>query len=886
MEPREVAAELSELVEGRVRADDVTRELYSTAACIYRERPLVVVEPMDLGDVVETVRFASRSGVPITARGAGSSLAGQALGPGVVMDLSVNMDSVLDVDEDEMWVEVEPGVVLSDLNSVLEERGLFFPPDPSSADFCTLGGMLANNSSGAHSLRYGDTRDYTLGLEVVLADDSVACTGELGDDLDDRVSGVLSGREELVEEWTPDVSKNCSGYCLEELLETGDPTSVFVGSEGTLGVFTRARLRVERVPDARSTVLLHFSSLGDAGEAVPRLLGYAPSAVEIMDSTFISLVREKRPDVGEMIPVEADTSLLVEFDGGGREVEESMEAALRATVDLALDSYAALDDSRRGDLWRVRTAGLPLLYGREGDRRVTPFIEDVVVPPGSLPTYVERLGAILDRHGVEFVVYGHAGEGNVHARPLLDLDDAGDRERMRAIADEVFDLVVELGGTISGEHGDGYLRTGFLEKQYGPLADVFRDLKDALDPSSVLNPGKIVGPDRMTEGLRPFAVEGLEPPVAGSVEGCHGCGMCRGVSGGRTCPVFRLRGVEEASPRARANVARGLAEGTVSEDEAARVFSACLGCRSCHEECYTGVDAGEVSMLHREPDLRGAVFGTYGVLGRLGRTLPIEPPEPPAFAKALLGVTRSRQLPAFEGPSLGEALPAEPAGDRPIALFAGCHVAYYDPGPALALAEVLERCGYTAYLPKQACCGMPMLAAGQRVRAESVAERNVESLPEDVPVVSTCPGCVVALRMDYPGVMGVEHDLRLYEAFEFLDELRGRDEFVEPNGTVEGAFALHEPCHSRVLGGSGCRDFLAPVAGLAEIEDGCCGMGGSFGFTSEGYGDSVEIGRDLFGELDASGATPVTECPSCEIQLGHALGEAKHPLEVLREAYR
>lgn len=884
MEAQEAADRLSTRLDGAVYADDVTRELYATAACIYRERPLVVAEPAGRKDVQEAVRFCAENGVPVTARGAGSSLAGQALGPGLVLDFSVHMDRVLRVNEEERWVEVEPGVVLADLNRELESRSLFFPPDPSSAEFCTVGGMLANNSSGAHSLKYGDTRKYTLGLEVVTPTGDRVHTGVMGDGYTEDVAAVVEGREDMVEKWTPSVKKNCSGYFLKGFLETGDATPVLVGSEGTLGIFTRARLRLEEVPEARSTTVLYFSDVDDAGKAVPRLLNHSPSAIEMLDSTFLNLVREKKPGVASHVPPGVGSALFVEYDGSPNDVSKRAEAGLDAVRDLMVDGYEAEAAEERERLWRVRSAGLPLLFRSGGHRRVTPFIEDAVVPPRELPRYIAALHDVLDRHGVEAVIYGHAGEGNVHTRPLLDLENPGDRETMRSIAGEVFPLVRDLGGTISGEHGDGYVRTGHLETQYGPMVELFRELKERVDPGNVLNPGKVVGSDRMTTGLKPVRAPRDAPPAARDVvERCHGCGACRS-STGRMCPFYRIEGRERGTPRAMANVARAVMEGRIPRRDAEEVLDLCFYCRSCSEECSTGVDAGRLVPILVEPDLTDRALGLYGVAGYLGRKLPVKSIDPPGAVKRAIGIDSDRSLPGFAGRELSRELPTEPQGENPVALFAGCHVAYYDPAPALALRDVLERSGYSLYLPEQACCGLPMYASGNTKWAGRAADKNLASLPTEHPVVSTCPGCVVALREDYPDVLEREHDLELYEPFEFLTLLRDRGEFVEPTGKA-GAVALHEPCNSAKIGGSSAGVFLDAVADLVPVEDGCCGQAGCFGYRRDRRGDSEEAGYDLEQELRGIDAEVATECPSCEIRLSETIGTATHPLILLRGAY-
>lgn len=881
MDPCRVASELSGVLEGDVRTDDLSRELYSTAAGMYRETPLAVVEPVSRDDVVGTVRFAAREGVPVTPRGGGTSLAGQALGPGIVLDFSVGMNRVLDVDFDEGWVEVEPGVVEAELDETLEPEGFFFPVDPSSRGFCTVGGMLSNNASGAHSLMYGDTRSNALGIECVLSDGSVARTGSLGDDLG-WIVDRLRERENRVRGDTPEVPKNSSGYDLRGALQACDATPLLVGSEGTLAVFTKARLRVERVPEDSSTLLLHFDSLDRAGDAVPELLDYRPSALELMGPTFLEVVKEKRPGLRGLIPAGSEAALLLDFHGSEEEVRASTRAASRSLRSSAVRALTAEDEEERRELWRVRESGLPLMQGAYAGKRAAPLLEDVVVPPEEVPNLVVELSAILDASGLEAAIYGHVGEGNLHPRPLVDPRDPGDREKLVELAEETFEVVAELGGSISGEHGDGYLRAPYLGEVYGPLLDVFRDVKEWMDPDGVLNPGKVLeaGP---APDVREVSRGGPQVRGEEQLESCHGCGRCRSVTE-RPCPFFEMDGTELSSPRGMVNAARALDRGRIGREEAAKALSKCFSCRSCTVSCSSDVDPSILpgSCLHT--GLRERALSSYGLLGSFGRKLGVEPGDFP-MANAFMGLSTERELPSFEGPHLDGVLPREPDGGNPVALFAGCHVRYFDPGPALALREILEACGHSLYLPEQVCCGLPLYSSGQYARACRAARKNVDRLPLDVPVVSTCPGCVLSLRKDYPESLGLDHGLEIYTAFELLATLDDRGDFVGPAGEAEGQFVLHEPCHSHALGPGSVKTFLERVTDLVGVEDGCCGMGGAFGFRSESYPVAMEIGGPLFESIEESGGTAVTECPGCELQLGHALGEAVHPLEVLAEGY-
>jgi FAD/FMN-containing dehydrogenase len=507
MNPIAVSHELKTRVRGDVLFDDADRALYGAAACMFETRPLGAVAPRDAEDVRAVVRYGREKGIPLTARGGGTGLAGQTVGEGIVLVFTRHMRAIRRIDPAALRVEVEPGVVLADLNRALAPLGLWFPPDPSSGDACTLGGMIANNAAGVHTLKYGATKDWIESLEVVLDTGEAAVIGPPGStdpacrrarEIADATEALLSPRRERLRQLRPRVTKNSCGYNVFDAAETSPPDlrKLLAGSEGTLAVVTAATLRLARRPAHRVTVRILLDALDKIGPAVRAVRAFDPSGCELIDRTVIDLVRGGDAALAMEVPAATRSALLVEYDGGDAEAVAAVAARAVDAVrrgGLALDARVAVTEAERKQLWALRKKSSPLLERIPGPRRSTRLIEDGVVPPDRLADYIAGLEKLFDRHGVRGFVFGHAGDAHIHCNLLLDRNDPADRARMRRIAEETTDLLRELGGTLSGEHGDGVLRAEFIERLYGPeLAGLFREIKRAWDPTGILNPGRKV----------------------------------------------------------------------------------------------------------------------------------------------------------------------------------------------------------------------------------------------------------------------------------------------------------------------------------------------------------------------------------------------------------
>jgi FAD/FMN-containing dehydrogenase/Fe-S oxidoreductase len=655
-EYRDLASDLRARVDGGVEFDEYAQVLYSTDGSIYSAKPAGVVYPTDTEDVRAAVEVATRHEVPILPRGTGSSLAGQTVGPGcVVLDVSRHMDDVVEVHPDEKRVRVQPGVVQDDLDALLSEYGLKFAPDPASSNRATVGGGIGNNSTGAHSVRYGITDAYTEAVTAVLPDGSVLEAREVvldsaeWDDVvskDDREAAVYRTVREVVEENEdeiadryPDLKRRVSGYNLDRVVYENDAgervmnlAKLFVGSEGTLGVIVEAELSLVTVPEETALALYCFDDLVKAMEAVPVALEYDVSAVELMDDEVFRMAAESDgyAEYVEPIPEGTDAALMLEYDS---ELHDDFEAAVAATTErfvadgAAFDVVEAYTDADQAKLWKLRKAAIPLLMSLEGDAKPYPFIEDATVPPAELAEYVQKFEDVLDDHGTSAAYFAHAGSGTLHIRPILNLKSESGIEDLHSITEDVTDLVLEHHGSFSGEHGDGMARTEFNPKMYGEdLWQAFKEVKTAFDPDWWMHPGNVVyrsGPDDVgpdadrgvgadnREHLRyGAAYQSIAPQTTLDfddeggfthlVELCNGCGTCRQTGHDVMCPTYRASNEEVQTTRGRANMLRSAISGDLPEEEIhterfqEEVLDLCIGCKGCKSDCPTGVDMAKL----------------------------------------------------------------------------------------------------------------------------------------------------------------------------------------------------------------------------------------------------------------------------------------------------
>ncbi|MCL4436036.1 MAG: FAD-binding protein [Thaumarchaeota archaeon] len=949
-----VATDLKELVSGEVLDEEWQRSLYAADASIYETLPLCVVIPRSEQDVVRTVRYAYQNQVSITARGGGTALAGQTIGNGITIDFSKYLNRVLEVNAEKSYVMVEPGINKSELDLYLKASGKFFPPDPSSSDFCTIGGMIANNSSGPHTVKYGSVIDYIISLRVVLSNGDVIETKpvKIGSDEWHRItsadtleakiyrdiSKTVQENGSLIEKRTPKVRKNCSGYRLERLLHKDvlDLSSVFAASEGTLGVVLQAKLRIVDIPRFKGTAMLQFDTLEKMGKAVAKVLETKPSAVELLDDHVVDLASSIQPELRKDIAEDAKAFLLVEYDGPeSSDVEKGLKQLDSAVVKnsgLVLQAGFAYDSSTAEKYWALRKKSLPYVMKlrREG-KRPTPFIEDVVVQPEQLALFIQKLYEIYQKYDVEGVVYGHAGDGQLHTRPLLNLKREGDRDLMRKIADEVFQTVIESGGSITGEHGDGLVRAQYVQKMFGDdLYQIFKEVKCAFDPRAVLNPGRKIVEDPGAwlqnlrydnSGLGRWVSPTLNWGIKGSrlrknltgfsdelsyedeVELCHGCGTCRELTPGRMCPVFKTYRGETDSCRGRLSVLRWLlkVDGLTAEFEDTEqyrdvVFDHCVQCKMCLVECPSNVNVGKLmaEARARYSTKHGSPPG-YSFFADIDRYAKMASRFAPisnrlmgnnTFRKILersSGIDQQRPFPRFSWRTFaqrfhGSSKATAQSKSKSVVFFYDTFVNYLRPDLGLLLVKILERNGYAVLAPPQRSSGLSALIEGNPAVGKEIAEYNVSRLApyaeKGVPIVTFSPSAGVALKLEYLNVLDTPAARSVADStldiHEFLYSLHRRGELDEGFKPVEKSVYLHLHCHDRVQRIEGDVTGLLgllPSLKFEVLEKGCCGIGGAFGFVKGHYRRSLEIGEPLLQAVRSADREVYSTGESCAMQI-------------------
>ncbi len=956
-----LAALASDLADGLigghadVRCDRPSRLLYATDASIYEMEPVAVLFPRALADVQHAVAVARDHGVPLLPRGGGTSLAGQGVNHAIVLDFTVHMDRALEIDPARRLARVQPGVVLSELNKALRPHDLHYPIDPSTANRATIGGGIGNNSCGTHSALYGKTQDVVESVQAVLSDatpasfalrqgaaleEALARPGFEGD-LYRGVRRIVDRHHAEIEDRFPRILRRVSGYNLDAFLDARsmDLTQLLVGSEGTLAITTEATLRLASLPAARGIVAAHFDSLVHAAEATLAANTHAPAAVELIDAIIIDRCRRSPgyASLAEFVEGEPKAVLLIELFADDEDALGDKLAALEADLRARGMGYAFVtttDAEVQARMWGMRQAGLGLLMSMKGDPKPVAFVEDTAVAPERLPAFVARFDETVRSHGLTAGYYGHASVGCLHIRPVVNLKDADGLATAELLAGQIADLVVEFGGSLSGEHGDGIVRGAFIERMFGPrLLDAFREVKGLFDPEGLLNPGKIVDTPAFADNLRLSpSTTNLQPPtylnfdadggLARAAEQCNGQGTCRKFDGGM-CPSFMVTKDEEHSTRGRANLLRHVLNGALpaSELTGERVHSAldlCVECKACKAECPSAVDMAKLKYeiltqyheAHGLP-LRARAFGHINTLARwgsraaplanvLGRSWPAR-----QLLHRTVGIHRERRLPRFAGEPFERWFarhePPDAATRGDAIYFDDTFTNYFHPEVGIAAVRVLEALGYRVKrVSQRACCGRPAISKGMLPTARRWAAANIEALrpfaEDGVPIVGTEPSCLLTLRDEYPDLVGgpaaesvAGRALMLEELLAgLLDDGLEAGEIFRPGDRPP--VVLHGHCHQKAIAGMDATLRALRAAGydVDLIDSGCCGMAGSFGFEAEHYDISRAMGAyRLFPAIEAAdaGAIIAITGASCRQQIDDFTDRSpRHAVELLADA--
>lgn len=967
------ARKLAASLQGELHYDRLHRMLYAQDASVYQEAPTGVVFPRSTEDVQAIVEFAALTGTPLIPRAAGTSLAGQCVGDGLVVDLGRHMNKILEVNVEERWVRVQPGVILDDLNRHLAQYDLFFGPDTSTSNRCMIGGMIGNNSCGSHSIYFGQTRDHLLELGVVLSDasfemlaswDDAAWREQLGrqDRLGEALKtldGVLRDNGELIDERypRPEVIRRNTGLPFDIALHTspygteGVPFSLpkfLCGSEGTLAFTTEAKLNLVDRPKNNVLVCVHFDSVRGALEATIEAVEHNPAAVELMDRPILELTKHNIEQKRNRFFVEGEPEaiLVVEFYGQADDELEQMADALIADFRSKGLGYSfpivwPPDDKR---VWALRKAGLGLLMGMKGDTKPVTVVEDTAVAVDVLPDYIDEFAEIMDSYGTRCVYYAHASVGELHLRPELNLKDLEDAERFKGIARDVADLVAKYGGALSGEHGDGRLRSPLLDRFYGEeIMALHRDVKEAFDPKGIFNPKKIVDPEPIDKDWR--FVPGTPTPevdtvfdwtgelgLVRAVENCNGAGVCRkrAEAGGTMCPSYMATLDEKDTTRGRANVFRQALhspnpQDAFSSEELRQALDLCLSCKACKSECPANVDMARLKaeFTQQYHDAKGTplsaiVFGHYGKLSRLAAIVPWLANFFLSFfvsrwlMRWLMKVSLKRQLPKYASKRFKKQFaryrkenPAD-ADAEAVWLYVDPFTEYTEPEIAMAAVRVLERGGWRVEPLPVEDDGRTYLSKGMVRHARDLTQENMERLeplfkahPERK-VVGLEPSALLTFRDETPDLCDTAHKPT---AKKLADRSVLLDEFVAAacaDGKFESAWTdealpevvLHGHCHQKALVGVAPTVQALEAAGYTvdALPTGCCGMAGSFGYEEQHYEVSMDIGElVLFPALREASEETLVCAPgtSCRHQIHDGVRRsAHHPAILLEKALR
>jgi FAD/FMN-containing dehydrogenase/Fe-S oxidoreductase len=927
-------SQLRSTIEGEVRFDAGTRAAYATDASNYRQVPVGVVIPRHEGDVIAALSLAREASMPILARGGGTSLAGQACNAAIVLDFSRYMNRVLAIDPNARTVSVEPGVVQSHLNAGLAPHGLFFAPDPSTKDRCTIGGMIGNNSCGAHSAAYGKTVDNVEAMEAILYDgtklslqgsmdnaqlDAAIARGGPEGELYSRIRELRDQTADSVREHFPKLPRRVSGYNLDELIpERGfNLARAIVGSEGTLATVLRATIRAVPRPNEVGLAVLGFDDVFIAADQTPWLLAHRPEALEGFDQNLPEFARIKNMPGVRLLPA-GRAFLIVELGGASRdearERAERVIAQARAIRECTSVAYIA-DAREQAAVWQIRESGLGSSAFIPGRPRSWPGAEDSAVPPANLGAFLRGFDRILNSRNLKVATYyGHFGEGCVHARVNFDLMSASGIATFRAAMVELGELVANLGGSLSGEHGDGLARSELLPMMFRPeLIDAFREFKRIFDPDSKMNPGVIVDPHPLDSHLklganyRPREVAthfnfSAEGGLAGAALKCVGIGKCRKTEAGTMCPSYMATRDEVHSTRGRARILfealttdllpDGFADAALKD-----ALDLCLSCKGCKAECPSSVDMAAYRAeffanyyrSHRR-SLSSAFFGRLNEVARLASYAPslanalAGAPIAGDALKRALGIHPDRKFPEFARRTFRswfERRTAPRASMREVVLFADTFNNFFEPQVAIAAVEVLERAGFRVIVPRNhLCCGRPLYDQGMLEQARSRLRDVIEVLDPfvavGIPIVGLEPSCILTFRDELPSLFPDDSRAAALASNSFmLDEFIAREapDFAPPE--LRRPTLVQGHCHQKAIAGMGAEVALLTRAAGAELEvldAGCCGMAGAFGYDRDHFEISKQIGaRVLIPAIDNAppDAIIVADGFSCRSQIRH-----------------
>ena len=948
---------LSKNIEGDVLFDPFNRGRYSTDASIYQVDPIGVVLPKTEQDLVRAVEISADANTPILARGGGTSQCGQTVNEAVVIDCSRYLNKIIEFKEKERSITVQPGLVLDHLNAFLKPYGLFFPVDISTGSRATIGGMTANNSCGARSIHYGIMVDNVRSIDAFLpmgGHFKFSDTPNNIDELEERrgykqivkqVREIAEREKNELDKRFPKLKRRVGGYNLDTVDPIGhNMAKMLVGSEGTLATFKSIELQLHDIPKHRVMGVCHFPNFYAAMDATQHIVKLNPVAVELIDRTMIDLAKDIpifRPVVESFVKGEPGALLLVEF---ASEQFECLPRKLKELDQLMGELgyqdaiVEALDPSFQARITEVRQQGLNIMMSMKSAGKPVSFIEDCAVPLEDLAEYTDRLTQVFAKHGTSGTWYAHASVGCLHVRPILNMKQSTDVKKMRAIAEEAFEMVREYKGSHSGEHGDGIVRSEFHRDMFGNrLVDAFGEIKNIFDPKGLLNPGRIVKPPKMddrslfryTPDYKPMDIEPIldwsdSNGFLGAVEMCNNNGACRKIAGGVMCPSYRVTKEEQHLTRGRANTLRLALSGQLGEDafssnEMAETMDLCVSCKGCRRECPTGVDMArmKVEVKHALAKKNGLSFrdrlvgflpryaevaSRFHFLSNLRDNIPFAP----WLSEKILGFSAKRALPIWDAnPFRGSEASIEPM-QKNVVLLADTFNTYFEPDNLRAALRILEAGNYHVhilepenYSGNRLCCGRTYLSAGLVEEAKKASSAMIAAykpyVDKGIKIVGLEPSCLHTLRDEFLAMNPGSDAEKLADSALMLEEFLVQE---QENGSLEIDFSpmnrkalIHGHCHQKAFGGMGAVQSalgLIPELKVELIDSSCCGMAGSFGYEVNHYDVSMAMAElDLLPAIrDTDYQTLiVADGTSCRHQIKDGVGrEAKHVARILEMA--
>ncbi|WP_018612747.1 FAD-binding and (Fe-S)-binding domain-containing protein [Segetibacter koreensis] len=968
--------QLSRELEGELYFDKRMRILYATDASAYREMPLAVAIPRTVADIKKLIAFARAEKTSLIPRTAGTSLAGQVVGKGIVVDVSKNFTKILELNVDEKWVRVEPGVIRDELNMFLKPHGLFFGPETSTANRAMIGGMVGNNSCGSNSVVYRSTREHLLEVKALLSDGSEAefkaldieefhakCEGEtIEANIYKTIRRLLSNYENQVEirkEFPKkSVERRNTGYAIDVLLETAPFTAgsedfnfckLIAGSEGTLAFITEIKLNVSPLPPKEPGLLcVHFNTIDEALKANLIALKYKPSASELIDHYILECTKDNKEQIQNRFFVQGDPGAILVIEYARSNREEVVEIARQVETDMRAAGlgyhFPLLFGADTKKIWTLRKAGLGLLSNLPGDDKAVPVIEDTAVDVNDLPAYIRDFNEILKKYNLHSVHYAHAGSGELHLRPIINLKTIEGNKLFRTIAEEIAALVKRYNGSLSGEHGDGRLRGEFIEQMVGKKNyQLLKEIKHSWDPYNVFNPNKIVDTPSMNTMLR--YTPGQKTPAFKTIfrfydqdilqhaEQCNGSGDCRKteLSGGTMCPSFMATRNERDTTRARANILREFLTNSdklnrFDHEEIKDVMDLCISCKGCKSECPSNVDMAKLKaeFLQHYYDANGVPFrsrliANFNNSAKLGALLPgmynfmMTSKGVSKLVKRFSGFAAERSMPTMYKTTLRKWFEKHRRevnsrmldAKSKVYLFCDEFTNYNDTEIGIKAILLLEKLGYEVEIPNHEESGRAWLSKGLLREAKKIAQKNIELLSsiinEQTPLIGVEPSAILTFRDEY---VDLADDNQLQTAKELSSNVYMIEEFItkeiakgnitkEQFTTEKRLIKLHGHCQQKAWGALGASEHALSLPENYTVEtipSGCCGMAGSFGYEKEHYDISMQIGELVLLPTvrkqpeDVIIAAPGTSCRH-QIKDG-TKRKAKHPVEILYEALK